>query len=403
MKWKRIILWGLAAAALVGAAVMAFRPQPVPVDIAVVASGLLEVTVEGDGITRIRQTYEVSAPLTGFAVRSPVEVGDAVAAGETVVAAIYPAAPAFLDARAREQAEATVTEAEAALRVAEANIARSQSDLEYAQSQYDRNRALAERGVFPQRSLDDAILQLRTREAALAAAQSEREMLQATLERARATLIGPAPDGDLQAGETCCIDIHAPADGTVLSVVNTSARLVQAGEPLLTVGSPGDLEIEVELLSTDAVRIAIGAHAHVERWGGPSALDAVVRRIEPSAFTKVSALGIEEQRVRVILDFTGPPEERAALGHGYRVFVRVVEWRGEDVPQVPVSALFRSGDGWAVFRVRDDRAEAVPVAIGRRNNLAAELIDGLAPGDRVVVHPSDRVEHGVRIFDRAAL
>jgi HlyD family secretion protein len=403
MKWKRIILWGLAAAALVGAAVMAFRPQPVPVDIAVVASGLLEVTVEGDGITRIRQTYEISAPLTGFAVRSPVEVGDAVAAGETVVAAIYPAAPAFLDARAREQAEATVTEAEAGLRVAEANIARSQSDLEYAQSQYDRNRALAERGVIPQRSLDDAILQLRTREAALAAAQSEREMLQATLERARATLIGPAPDGDLQAGETCCIDIHAPVDGTVLSVVNTSARLVQAGEPLLTVGSPGDLEIEVELLSTDAVRIDTGAHAHVERWGGPSALDAVVRRIEPSAFTKVSALGIEEQRVRVILDFTGPPEERAALGHGYRVFVRVVEWRGEDVPQVPVSALFRSGDGWAVFRVRDDRAEAVPVAIGRRNNLAAELIDGLAPGDRVVVHPSDRVEHGVRIFDRAAL
>jgi HlyD family secretion protein len=207
----------------------------------------------------------------------------------------------------------------------------------------------------------------------------------------------------MQAGETCCIDIHTPVDGTVLSVVNTSARLVQAGEPLLTVGSPGDLEIEVELLSTDAVRIAPGAPAHVERWGGPATLEAVVRRIEPSAFTKVSALGIEEQRVRVILDFTGPPGERAALGHGYRVFVRVVEWRGDDVLQVPVAALFRSGDGWAVFRLRDGRAEAVPVAIGRRNNRAAELLDGLAPGDRVVIHPSDRVEDGVRILDRAAL
>ncbi len=228
-------------------------------------------------------------------------------------------------------------------------------------------------------------------------------MLQATLERARATLIGPAPDADLQAADTCCIDIHAPADGTVLSVANTSARLVQGGEPHLTVGRPGDLEIEVELLSTDAVRIAPGASPHVERWRGPSTLDAVVRRIEPSAFTKVSALGIEEQRVRVILDFTGPAEERAALGHGYRVFVRVVEWRGEDVVQVPVSALYRAGDGWAVFRVREGRAEAVPVAIGRRNNLAAELIDGLSPGDRVVVHPSDRVEDGVRILDRAAL
>lgn len=395
---RRRILAVLGLAALAGLLWLAFRPQPVPVDLAAVTRGPLEVTVEAEGVTRIRQTYQVSAPLTGYTARSPVEVGDPVAAHETVVAAIAPAAPAFLDIRAREEAEAAVTEVEAALRAAEARVEQRISDLEYARSQYDRSRALAERGVIPQRALDDARLQLRAAETALAAARSESEMAQATLARSRAALIGPTSGEAPEGTEACCVEIRAPADGRVLSIANRSARLVQAGEPLLEIGRPDDLEIEVDLLSSDAVRIGPGAAAYVERWGGPP-LAARLRRIDPAAFTKVSALGIEEQRVRVYLDFDAP-EGRAGLGDNFRVYVRIVEWRGEDVLRVPVSSLFRSGDAWAVFRAAEGRARLTPVEIGRRNAEAAEVLGGLAAGDSVVTYPGDRVEAGTLVTER---
>jgi HlyD family secretion protein len=399
----RRLLMALGAAAIATLLYFALRPQPVPVDLAEVTRGPLEVTVEAEGTTRIRQIYQVSAPLTGYTARSPVEVGDPVIAHETIVAAIAPASPAFLDARAREQAEAAVTEGEAAQRAAESRVEQRVSDVDYAQSQYDRQRALADRGVVPQRALDDARQALRIAETALATARSEREMAVATLARARASLIGPQPtDGAAPGEDTCCVDLHAPADGRVLSIVNRSARLVQAGEPLLEIGRPDELEIEVDLLSSDAVRIGPGAAAYVERWGGET-LAARVRRIDPAAFTKVSALGIEEQRVRVYLDFDGPPEARAGLGEGFRVYVRVVEWRGEDVLQVPISALFRDGDAWAAFRVEDGTAALTPVGIGRRNDAAAEVLSGLDPGDLVVTYPGDRVAGGTAIAERTAV
>jgi HlyD family secretion protein len=400
---RRRVLAALGGAVLAGLLWLAFRPQPVPVDLAPVVRGPLEVTVEAEGVTRIRQIYQVSAPLTGYTARSPVEIGDPVTAHETVVAAIAPAAPALLDARAREEAEAAITEGEAALRAAEARVAQRESDLSYAESQHNRSRALADRGVIAQSSLDDAALRLRVAETALAAARSEREMAEATLARAQAALIGPLSPGQEPAlDDPCCVELRAPADGRVLSIVNRSARLVQAGAPLLEIGQPDELEIEADLLSSDAVRIAPGARAYVERWGGQP-LAARVRRIDPAAFTKISALGIEEQRVRVYLDFDGPEAERAPLGENFRVYVRVVEWRGEDVLQVPVSALFRAGASWAVFRAEAGRARLAPVEIGRRNAEAAEVVGGLAEGDRVVIYPGDRVEDGRTIIERATM
>jgi HlyD family secretion protein len=396
---RRRILAVIAVAGLAALLWLAFRPQRVPVDLATVAQGPLEVTVEAEGVTCIRQIYQVSAPLAGYTARSPVEVGDPVTAFETVVAAIAPATPAFLDARAREEAEAAVTEGEAALRAAEARVAQRVSNLDYATAQHDRAAALAGRGVIPQSSLDDAALRLRVAKTALDAARSEREMAEATLARARAALIGPLSSESLGADDACCVKITAPASGHVLSIVNRSARLVQPGEPLLEIGEPGDLEIEVDLLSSDAVRIAPGAAAYVERWGGPP-LAARARRIDPAAFTKVSALGIKEQRVRVYLDFVDQGSELGSLGDGFRVYVRVVEWRGDNVLQVPISSLFRTGDLWTVFRAIDGRARLTSVEIGRRNAEAAEVMEGLADGDRIVTYPGDRVVDGATLLDR---
>lgn len=400
MTRSRRALTALAALGAIAALVWALWPAPVAVDIAEIRRGPMAVTVSANGVTRIRDTYLVTAPFSGTTTRSPVEIGDEVVEGETVVAAIEPAAPALLDARTRAQSEAAVTEARAALRHAEVNVERAQADVGYALSQHARFQQLVAQGTVARRMLDDVTLQLRTAETALDAAISDVERQRASLQRAEAQLLGPN-GGLVPAGTACCVQVRAPAGGTVLSIENVSARLVQAGEPLLTIGRAEDLEIEVELLSSDAVRIRTGAEAWIARWGGPEELEARVRRIEPSAQTRVSALGIEEQRVRVRLDLVSPPEARPGLGDNYRVFVRVVEWAGEDVLQVPVSALFRQGEGWAVFRVEAGRAVPVPVEIGRRTALEAQVLDGLAPGEQVILYPGERITEGQRVTPRA--
>jgi HlyD family secretion protein len=395
---------GAAAAAGLGAlAWLAMTPEPVPVDLAPVTRGPMEVTVNADGTTRIRDVFEVSAPVTGRALRSPVEVGEAVIAGETVVAVVQPGEPAFLDIRSRSQAEAAVKEAEAALKLAETAIAKAEADLRYSESQLERVRGLYDRGAVPRSQLDDAVL---SRDIALAqydSALAARDMRESELDRQRAMLIEPNAMPLDRMAEECCVRITAPVSGRVLDVVNESARTVQAGAPLLTVGRLDDLEIVVDLLSSDAVRVAPGARAHVERWGGAGTLEAALREIEPAAFTKVSALGIEEQRVRALLDFTTPPEERAALGHNYRVYVRIVEWAADNVLRVPIGALFRADADWAVFVAADDTARLRRIEIGQRNGDWAELRAGLDAGERVVLHPSDRVADGAAIVDRAAL
>ena len=399
MRLPRKVLWALAAVLLLAALVWALRPEPLPVDMAEVRRGPMQVTVAAEGVTRVPDPWIVSAPSTATTTRSPVEVGDRVVADETVVASIRPVEPALLDARARAEAEAAVIEADAAVHVAAANVARAEADLAYARSQYERNQELAARGVIPQRMLDDSRQALDQHRTALQAAQSALAMQEAIRNRARARLLGPS--AGIIGGDEGYIDIRAPQSGTVLAVEDTGARLVQAGAPLVAIGDLDDIEIEVDLLSADAVRLVPGAPATVERWGGEDILEARVRRIDPRGFTRVSALGIEEQRVRVHLDLVSPPETRKGLGDAFRVFVRIVTWETDDALQVPIASLFRAGEDWAVYRVENGRAVARTVRIGARTQTEAQVLEGLEAGERVVAFPGDRVTDGTPVRDRA--
>ncbi len=401
MKAKTLIVGGCAAVALVGLMSWGFRTDPAPVDLAEVVQAEMSITVNADGKTRIRNVFEVAAPITGRTKRSPVTVGDAVVAGETVVAVVQPVAPSLLDSRSRASAEAAVSEAEAALRVAMSQVRQAEEDLTLSDSNYARTAELVNRGVATTSQLEDATQLRAIKQAALEAAQSSQAMAEGSLARAQAALI--QPDVENPADDSCCVVLHAPTDGVVLSVESISERPVAMGAPLLTVGRREDLEIVADLLSSDSVRVEIGARAIVERWGGDDPLEAVLRKIEPSARTKISALGIEEQRVDVVFDLLSPPEDRPGLGDGFAVFLRVIEWQETDVLQVPLSAVFRSNGDWYVFRAEGAVLQRVPVTLGRMNTRVAQVLDGLAPGDRVVVHPSDRVSDGVRFVDRAEL
>lgn len=400
--FRKIILWAVGVGAIGAAVYFSFQTQPVPVDLARVTRGPMEVTINGDGVTRIQNLYEVSSPVTGTVHRSPVTVGDKVIAGETLVALIEPTQPAFLDTRSRLQAEAAVQEAGAALRVSEAAIGRAEADYKYARDQYERAETLFGGGTITQSSLDDSELLMERARTALVLALSERALRQSTLDRTNAALVGPDTNTS-SSDESCCIQIFAPADGEVLSIASTSEHVVTVGAPLVSIGQPDDLELVVDLLSSDVVRLSEGASAYVERWGGDNALLAEIRRIEPSAFTKVSALGIAEQRVKVLLDILSPADERPMLGDGFRVFVRVIEWQNDDALQVPISALFRDDDDWTVFRVHEGMAVATKVAIGQRNASVAQILDGISEGDAVITHPSDRVSDGIEIIDRSEL
>jgi HlyD family secretion protein len=399
----RTLILGALGLLVVGAlAYVAVREDPVPVDLATVARGPLRVTIDADGQTRIREIYEIASPIAGIALRAPVRAGDATIAGETVVAVVEPVAPALLDARSRQQAEAAVEEAEAARAVAQSQVRQAEEDLSYAQGQLDRARTLLERGVATTTQVEDAAQRVAVREAALDAARSNLRLAEGSLARAEAALIEPT-DTRSAGGEDCCIHLRAPVDGRVLSVPVVSERPVLPGTVLATVGAPEDLEIVADLLSSDAVRLAPGAPASVERWGGPDALEARLLRIEPSARTKVSALGIEEQRVDAVFEIVSPPEARQGLGDGVSVFLRIVEWQTDDTVQVPLSALWRAGRDWAVFVVEDETAVRRTVEIGRRNAREAQVLSGLEPGEIVITHPSDEVTAGAAIADRASL
>ncbi|MDX5403478.1 MAG: HlyD family efflux transporter periplasmic adaptor subunit [Rhodobacterales bacterium] len=402
IRYVRMILAAVVGLALIGALIWALLPQPVAVDLVDARIAPMAVTVTAEGITRIRDPWQVTAPVTGNTTRSPVEVGDAVVAAETVVAVIQPAEPAFLDARARRLAEAAVVEAEAAVRLAEAQLSRAAVELQHFEAEYDRNRTLADHGTVSVTMLENSAQAAASARAAEQAAQAELELTRATLDRARAQLLGPESRDPAQAPDDCCIRITAPVSGTVLEVADLNARLVQAGSPLLSIGNLDDLEIEVDLLSADTIGIAPGTRAHVERWGGEGVIDARVRRVDPSAFTRVSALGIEEQRVRLTLDILTPPEARAGLGDRYRVYVRLVVWADPAVLQVPRSALFRQDGQWAVFVAQEGRAAMQIVETGRMTADWVQILTGISEGQAVVAYPGARVAEGVRLNARTA-
>ena len=398
MKW----VWrGLAVIIVAAALAYAFRPQPVPVDMAVAERGELIVTVADDGETRVREVYLVSAPLPGQVLRFVGDVGDDVTATESVLANILPTQPTFLDVRTRSELEAAVQAAEAAMALAQAEVARAQAQVEFAIAEYRRAERLFERGNVAEAALDRARMELRTEEAALLTSRAGLSMREFELETARASLILPSvTEGSAEEHAGCCYAVRAPVDGKILRIFHESEGVVDAGAPLVEIGDPGDLEIVVDLLSTDAVQVAEQAEAFIEGWGGGERLSGQVRRVEPYGFTKTSALGIDEQRVNVIVDFNEPAERLRLLGHGYRVEVAIVVWRDEDVLKVPVGALFRIAGDWALFVVEDGQATLRRLEIGQMNGTEAEVLGGLAVGETVILHPSDRIADGVLVEAR---
>lgn len=384
---------------VVGVIVFAFIPKPVEVESASVTRGPMRVTVDEDGQTRIREKYVVSAPLAGQLQRIILREGDEVEAGRTVLARIEPGDPSLLDARALAEAEARVRRAEAALQQSATWLEQARAELDFAEDEFARLRTAADQGAATSHELNAALTEYRTASEAYNGAQFEQEIAKFELELARAALIRSRP-GDDQTINRTQLEIHAPIDGRVLRVFQESMAVVQAGAPLLELGDPTDLEIVVDVLSTDAVRIQPGAEVIFEYWGGEEPLHGRVRLIEPQAFTKISALGVEEQRVNVIIDFTDPPEVRHSLGDAYRVEARIVVWEEEDVLQIPTSALFRMGADWATFVLREGAAVLRRLEIGRQTGLQAQVLSGLEKGDVVVTHPSDEVEDGRSVVVR---
>lgn len=395
---SRTLLLSLVGLALVGGLLfVTFRPDPVGVDLHVIDRGLVRVTVDADGKTRIKDVYDIAAPIAGIARRAPVAVGDPVRGGETVVAVVDPVAPGLLDSRSRIQAEATVRESQATLRVAETQLTQATEEEAYAQTQFDRTRTLVERGVSSLTALEDVTQRLAIATAARETAEAQIAQARGALERAQAVLLAPNGQGGAGTG----VEMRAPADGVVLDIASISERPVAAGTPLLSIGDPGALEIVADLLSSDAVRLPAGARAIVERWGGAPDLDARLARIDPQAFTKVSALGIEEQRVDAVFDLLTPPAGRQGLGDGFSVFLRIVAWEDPDILRVPLSYVFRRGADWGVFVVQDGIARQRAVNLGQRDARFAVVLEGLEAGDVVVTHPSDAVADGVSVLDRA--
>lgn len=384
-----------AAAVVLVAALLAwgFWPEPVRVELAVVERKPLTVTIEEEGRTRVMDRYVISAPVDGVTCRVNLEIGDPVERGE-VLLNISPLASEVLDPRGRARAEAAVAAAGAALRSAEERAVAEAAAAELADVELARLRPLAERGLVSREALDRAEAAARSAAAARQSAAFEVDVARYELQAARAAVehVTEAEDGDLER-----IPIRSPVDGQVLDVAHECEGPVRTGEALLEIGDPAALEVVVEVLSADAVRIESGMPVLFDRWGGSEPLRGRVRTVEPAGFTKVSALGVEEQRVRVIIDFTSPTEKWRRLGDGYRVEARFVLWHEDDVLQVPASSLFRRGEAWAVFVVESGRARLRPVTLGQRTGLEAQVVEGLGTGERVVVYPSDAVDDGVRV------
>jgi HlyD family secretion protein len=377
-KTRRNLVIGLAAVAVVALALM-FAPRPLPVDAARVSRGPIAETVYDQGQARVRDAYVAAAPVAGRLQRISLKVGDPVAVGQAV-AQIAPAAPTLLD-------PSTLAQRQAAVSKAEADLAHAQAEASRTALVAQRTQPLVATGAASRQSLDDA------RTAADQARESARSAT-AALAQARAALIGPS------AAPGAAASVFSPASGYVTKVLEPSARDVAAGAPLIEISDPKGLEAVIEFLSQDAARIRAGMAAEVYDWGGPDVLAAQVRRVEPEAFTKVSALGVEEQRVLVWLTLTDPPAKWTGLAPGYRVWGRVFLRREPAALTVPLGALERQGGAWAVLRIEGGRARLRSIKVGAMTDKDAEVLGGLSEGDQVVVFPSDAVRDGVRVAAR---
>ncbi|MBA5638267.1 efflux RND transporter periplasmic adaptor subunit [Duganella sp. LX20W] len=391
MTMRRILTILLATCSLAGLLVWSLAPRPVTVQVASIARGPFEQTVDEDGKTRVRERYLVSAPLAGRIARSGYKAGDTVAAGQPL-AVLTPLAPVLLDARTQQQLAERVGAAEAARARAQAGMARAQAALRKSESDLARVQKLAKDGFLSPAQSEQADLDLQLARRELDATRQAVHVADHDLATARAAL---QLSRSGTPGETWTV--RAPVGGTVLKVLQESEASVPLGTPLVELGNPADIEIVADVLSADAVQIQPGYAVRIERWGGPNVLRGQVRRVEPSAYMKISALGVEEQRVNLIIDIVSPPEEARGLRDGFRVEVRVVVHREADVLRVPVGAVFRQGEDWATYVIDGDRARLRTVRLGPRNQREAVVLQGLKAGEVVVLYPPDTLADGLRV------
>ena len=393
--WSTIAWWMVGLGAVGALFFVALRPVPVEVDVAQVVRGPMAVTIDDEGETRIRRRFVVSSPVAGRLQRIELEPGDPVTQGQTVVARVQAEAPPLLDARTRAEAEAARAAAASLLGRARADEQRATTALELARRDLAREQELDTTGLTTRQAVDVRETAVLTAEEAARAATFAVATAAAELERTEARV---APNS-IDAGDRI-VTVLAPIDGMVLRRLRESAAFVPAGQPLIEIGDPQDIEVVSDLLSTDAVRVRPGSATRLEQWGGDQTLTATVRRVEPSGFMKISALGVEEQRVNVLMDFDDPVAASALLGDGYRAEVRIVIWEANDVVQVPTSALFRQGEDWAVYVLDGASARLTTVTVDHRNSQWTEVLQGLSPGDEVVVHPPDTLTAGTEVSRR---
>ncbi|MGD9501748.1 MAG: efflux RND transporter periplasmic adaptor subunit [Methyloceanibacter sp.] len=391
----RIVI-ALVIAAGAGAAIWSFIPGPVSVETAKVTRGPFVATIEEDGKTRVRERYIVSAPLAGRSTRVELSSGDRIAAGDEIVT-ILPSLAPFLDPRSRREAEERLGAAEAARERTKATVERATAQFDQAKRDLERTRTLVERGVSTMQSLERDELAFHVADRELRAAEFQDHAALHTVEQTKALLAYYDHDA---AAPAEAWKVTAPVSGVVIRVLQESETTVDPGTELVEIGDCCNLEVVVDVLSTDAVEIKPGDKVLIEHWGGPKPLQARVRKVEPGAFTKISTLGVEEQRVNVIVDIVSPREEWSSLGDGYRVEARIAVFSADDALIMPAGALFRRGETWSTYIVRDGRAERRDVALLRRSGGLAALTSGVEPGEEVIVYPSDSVGPGVRVNPR---
>ena len=394
MRWGRKIGLAVFALVIVFLIVQGFQPQPVVVNVAQAERGPMRVTVEEEGKTRVIDRFVVSAPIAGFARRVEMDVGDLVKRG-TVLVRLDPLRARVLNPRSRAEATARVAAAEASLSAAKQDVEAAATDASFRESELKRTRELFEFSTIPKQNLDQAETDSRRAQATLRSSQFSVEVARHQLEVARTALRYSAAQQAGRPSET--VAIQSPVSGRVLKLIHESEGVVQAGQALVEIGDPRGLEVEVEVLSADAVKLTPGTRTLLERWGGEWPLEAEVRTVEPVGFTKISALGVEEQRVLVIADIVSPPEEWQRLGDGYRVEAQFVLWEEAEVLQIPGNTLFRRSDGWAVFVIEAGVARRREVTLGRRNGLAAQVLSGVHQGETLIAHPDEAIDEGVEV------
>jgi len=395
MSWPFRIVSILFAAGLLAGVIFAIRPRPIDVDVARVVRAPLHQKVVADGRARVRERYTVSAPVAGTLARIELQEGDAVEPG-TVLARLLPLPSPLLDPRSRQVAIQHLASTIDSQKQTESTVARDEAAVEQARRALEQAEALAAKGAVPQAQLDQATADAHMLEAELSSARFSERVAAHDIEQARAAIERFSPG----ARPSEQFEVTSPVHGEVLHVLHKSGGVVDAGAALLEIGDPQARELVVDVLSQDAVAIRPGMPSRLLHWGGDALLTAKVRRVEPSAFTKTSALGVDEQRVNVVLDPEGPPEAWRLVGDGFAAEIEITVWSKPDVVQVPTSALFRKGAGWAVFLARGGRAVAHSVEIGHRGALETEILGGIAPDEVVVIHPGASIHDGAKVASR---